>query len=149
MGRPVTLRWLHCDQAPLSEEQPDEYETIFHPTSNQAVRLYVSDSIFCVEWHIHAISYPIQTISIFNAAIDLFRIFERILSEVHSIPVKTAQSSPSSTSRLTRERLVSDLDADLENWQAKLLPKCTYPTVDDRHPTRTRYITHAVCSIYG
>lgn len=41
MGRPVTIRMAYCDPMRLSEEQPDEYETVVHPGSGMAVRLYV------------------------------------------------------------------------------------------------------------
>lgn len=46
--------------------------------------------------------------------------------------------------RAARERLVAELDRELEDWQATLPPKCGYPRADDRTPTRTRFITHAV-----
>ncbi|KAH8119301.1 fungal-specific transcription factor domain-containing protein [Phellopilus nigrolimitatus] len=119
MGRPVMIRMVHCDPARLSEEQSDEYETVVHPGTSRfghTVRLY--------------------TISIFNSAVDLFRIFERILSEVHSVP------KPSSN-RSARERLVQELEYDLDKWQKSLGPRCTYPRPDDRQPTRTLYLTHA------
>ena len=41
MGRPVTLRIAYCDLTRLSEDEPDEYETVVHPVSGLAVRLYV------------------------------------------------------------------------------------------------------------
>ena len=42
MGRPVTLRIAYCDLTRLSEDEPDEYETVTHPVSGIAVRLFVS-----------------------------------------------------------------------------------------------------------
>ncbi|EJD03028.1 uncharacterized protein FOMMEDRAFT_168112 [Fomitiporia mediterranea MF3/22] len=117
MGRPALIRMIHCDPVRLSEEQSDEYETVVHPGTSRfglTVRLY--------------------TISIFNAAVDLFRIFERVLSEVHS-----AASPPA---RATRERLVAELDRELEEWQKSLGPRCKYPKSDDQTPTRSLYLCH-------
>lgn len=78
-----------------------------------------------------------QTISVFNAAVDLFRIFERILSEIHSVPSITAIRS-------TRGRLVQDLDQELDDWQKSLNSKCAYPDKNDNYPTRSLYLCHAV-----
>ena len=79
--------------------------------------------------------------SIFNAAVDLFRIFERILSEVHSV------QPAASTTRSSRERLVQEFDLDLERWVTSLPNRCAYPRPDDKQPTRTRYLTHAVSTV--
>ena len=81
----------------------------------------------------------VQTISIFNAAVDLFSIFERILSSVHTVPSLTT------TTRAQRERLVADLDRELEEWQQSLGQRGRYPKPDDRQPTRSLYLMHAVC----
>ena len=80
-----------------------------------------------------------QTISIFNAAVDLFSIFERILSSVHTVTYPIATRNVRE-----REKVAIELDRDLENWQKTVGPRCTYPRPDDRSPTRTLYLTHAV-----
>lgn len=49
------------------------------------------------------------------------------------------------TTRVARERLAAELDHELEAWQKALGPKCAYPIKDDKHPTRSLYLTHAVC----
>lgn len=130
----------YCDPMRLSEEQPDEYETVVHPVSGQAVRLHVS-IISLPHNTSHTFnngSILLQTLSIFNAAVDLFRIFERILSEVHTVPAMA-------TTRSARERLVHELDHGLAKWQDSLPARCAYPRPDDKIPTRTLYLTHAVC----
>lgn len=81
-----------------------------------------------------------QTISTFNAAADLFGIFEQILSEVHTV-------SSSSTGAF-REQLVAKLDKELEEWQNALGPKCKYPLLGDGTPTRSLYLCHAVCALF-
>lgn len=73
----------------------------------------------------------------FNAAVDLFRIFERILIEVHSVSSKFSL-------RHQRERVVNEIDAELDAWQGNLGTRCQYPPPDDRTPTRSLYMAHAV-----
>ncbi|KAL5528387.1 hypothetical protein ACEPAF_7523 [Sanghuangporus sanghuang] len=119
MGRPVLIRMVHCDPMRLSEEQADEYEPVVHPGASRFG---------------HTSTVRLYTISIFNAAVDLFRIFERVLSEMHSV------ASP--PSRSTRERIVAELDRDLEDWQKNLGPRCKYPSSDDCTPTRPLYTCH-------
>ena len=83
-------------------------------------------------------------LSVFNAAVDLFRIFDRILSEVHSVPMKPCDAGLVPADRTSRERLIDELDRTLDHWLENLPSRCAYPRPDDRHPTRTRYLTHAV-----
>lgn len=73
----------------------------------------------------------------FNAAVDLFRTFERILSEVHSVSFKFFVRSK-------RERVIMEIDGELNSWQESLGPRCKYPPKDDRSPTRSLYMAHAV-----
>lgn len=72
---------------------------------------------------------------------DLFRIFEQILSEVHTVAPSTASST-----RTSREALVAKFDRELEDWQNALGPKCKYPVAGDRSPTRSLYLCHMVRS---
>lgn len=55
MGRPVMIRMVHCDPVRLSEEQSDEYETVVHPGSGMAVRLYVSKLLFHMNFDINIV----------------------------------------------------------------------------------------------
>lgn len=64
---------------------------------------------------------------------------ERILNEVHTVSQLPA--------RHMRDKLVNDFDRELEDWQKNIGPRCSYPRPDDMHPTRTRYLTHAVSQI--
>lgn len=141
MGRPVLIRMVHCDPVRLSEEQSDEYETVVHPGASRVGHtvLYVSNA-FHLSPRIRAMLTMLcfnKTISIFNAAVDLFRIVERVLSEVHSV-------ASLSTIRASRERLVTELDRELEEWQKSLGLRCKYPSPDDRTPTRSLYLCHGV-----